>query len=326
MTSGAADRDRDDEDPPRPHTSRPGVTPLYVPPTVPVYGLDPAIWCGERTVVLALGLTNRPATGLDTWWSDDAGGYARVSSEWHPPRNSGNPPYWPDTQTWARGRLVESVGVGLRLSRDGLPLIAPRQFVLPSEEDLRSASAALSEPWWDGTWQVDGQKRECRWWSDGRYVGAYGHVGEITVIVSATGSDLRRLRLQALVPPSPFPVDIFAAQSQRELHAGCVEMPLISAEGRRREAENRSGLGAISPVDPRDTTWEVDDPAYRVLFFDELGASEEYEVTDCDVPAVLAWAQRRAGERTYVVYALVRTGHEGPGLIRLAGSDPNRPG
>ena len=74
------------------------------------------------------------------------------------------------------------------------------------------------------------------------------------------------------------------------------------------------------PVDPRDQTWEVDEPAYRVHFHDGRGASDEYEVRGADVDEVLAWAEQARGGRTFVLYACVPT--DGLGLVRLQGNDP----
>lgn len=79
----------------------------------------------------------------------------------------------------------------------------------------------------------------------------------------------------------------------------------------------------IRNVDPRDQTWEVGEPSYRVYFHDAAGASDEHELSGADVAEVIAWAERQRGERTYVLYACVA--HDGLGLVRLAGSDPNEP-
>ena len=77
----------------------------------------------------------------------------------------------------------------------------------------------------------------------------------------------------------------------------------------------------IKSVDPRDQTWEVDQPSYRVYFHEADGTSDEYEVSGVDVGGVLAWAEERRGRRTYVLYACVPG--SGLGLVRLAGTDPN---
>ncbi|MDT0320138.1 MULTISPECIES: hypothetical protein [unclassified Streptomyces] len=79
----------------------------------------------------------------------------------------------------------------------------------------------------------------------------------------------------------------------------------------------------IRGVDPRDTTWELDHPRYRVYFWDRaVNVADEYEVSDADVDEVLAWATRHAAEHgvTYTLWALVpEQWGDGPGLIRLAG-------
>ncbi len=77
----------------------------------------------------------------------------------------------------------------------------------------------------------------------------------------------------------------------------------------------------IKNVDPRDQTWEVDQPSYRVYFHDADGTSEEYEISSVDVGEVLAWAEERRGRRSYVLYACIPS--RGLGLVRLAGTDPN---
>jgi hypothetical protein len=74
-------------------------------------------------------------------------------------------------------------------------------------------------------------------------------------------------------------------------------------------------------VDPRDQTWEIKHPKYRVYFHDSKGASDEYEVEGADVAEVLAWVDTRRGNRTFVLYACVP--RDGLGLLRLHGSDPN---
>ena len=73
------------------------------------------------------------------------------------------------------------------------------------------------------------------------------------------------------------------------------------------------------PVDPRDTRWEVDQPAYRVYFW-QPGVTDEWELDGADVDEVLRWAADHASGRQYAVYACVTT-TEGKGLIRLLGTD-----
>ncbi|GGL30153.1 hypothetical protein H9L10_08890 [Phycicoccus endophyticus] len=74
-------------------------------------------------------------------------------------------------------------------------------------------------------------------------------------------------------------------------------------------------------VDPRDQTWEIEDPVFRVYFHDQRGTSSEYEVRGAQVDEVLDWAARVADGRTFVLYVCVPD--EGIGLVRLLGQDPN---
>jgi hypothetical protein len=81
------------------------------------------------------------------------------------------------------------------------------------------------------------------------------------------------------------------------------------------------------PVDPRDTRWEVWNPAFRVYFWRSLGGgwmSREFEISGGDVVEVLAWAADHAeDDETYTVHCVV-DGADGTGLVRLAGTDPTR--
>lgn len=74
------------------------------------------------------------------------------------------------------------------------------------------------------------------------------------------------------------------------------------------------------PIDPRDETWEVRAPKYRVYFFDGT-ASDEFELDARDVLEALAWAEDHRGRRTYALYACVPIA--GTGLVLLAGADAN---
>ena len=83
----------------------------------------------------------------------------------------------------------------------------------------------------------------------------------------------------------------------------------------------------VQPVDPRDTEWEVDRPAYRVYFWQQLDggvdagwASEEWQIEGADVQEVLAWADADASHRAYGLY-VCSTCEGVPGLIRLNGPD-----
>lgn len=93
----------------------------------------------------------------------------------------------------------------------------------------------------------------------------------------------------------------------------------------------------IEPVDPRDSQWEADAPAYRVYLWRTpdpvdtpaaagMVASDEYRLRDVrDVSEALAWAKSAAGpDRTFSLY-VEHTDDGSPGLIRLQGADPTRP-
>jgi hypothetical protein len=71
-------------------------------------------------------------------------------------------------------------------------------------------------------------------------------------------------------------------------------------------------------VDPRDGRWEVQAPRYSANSY-RGGASEEFEVENADVTAVLAWARNlaRRTDRTFILYVVVIT-DSGLGLIRLS--------
>jgi hypothetical protein len=81
------------------------------------------------------------------------------------------------------------------------------------------------------------------------------------------------------------------------------------------------------PVDPRDPSWEVWRPRYRVYFWrslEQIWASREFELSAAGVVEVLAWAADHAeDDETYTVHCVVE-GADGTGLIRLAGTDPTR--
>jgi hypothetical protein len=87
----------------------------------------------------------------------------------------------------------------------------------------------------------------------------------------------------------------------------------------------------VRRVDPRDARWEVSRPVYRVYFWERLmperpdsaWGSDEWQLEDADIDEVLNWARSRAAGRRFVVYAGVVGGQpEGPGLVRLLGTDP----
>jgi hypothetical protein len=76
------------------------------------------------------------------------------------------------------------------------------------------------------------------------------------------------------------------------------------------------------PVDPRETSWEVWGPSYRIYCWHQqiLGwwACREYEVTGGDVSAVCEWARESArfGE-SFTAFAVVARGGE-IGLVRCS--------
>ncbi|WP_405747224.1 hypothetical protein OG422_29180 [Streptomyces sp. NBC_01525] len=74
-------------------------------------------------------------------------------------------------------------------------------------------------------------------------------------------------------------------------------------------------------VDPRDISWEQENPAYRVYFWDkESVTSHEFEVTDSTIDEVLSWTRSRATEEgwEYTLYVKV-SDPEGDGLVRIDG-------
>lgn len=93
----------------------------------------------------------------------------------------------------------------------------------------------------------------------------------------------------------------------------------------------------IELVDPRGIEHEVDQPVYRVYFWHRPAAipgvaqedmayhCEEYRLEGAsDVHEVISWATMRARpEQTYILYVEHHVDGR-PGLMRLAGRDPNR--
>ena len=81
------------------------------------------------------------------------------------------------------------------------------------------------------------------------------------------------------------------------------------------------------PVDPRDASWELWDPRFRVYFWRSLGQgwrSREFELSGGDVVAALAWAAEHAQDlESYTVHCIVESA-DGTGLVRLTGDDPTR--
>jgi hypothetical protein len=87
-------------------------------------------------------------------------------------------------------------------------------------------------------------------------------------------------------------------------------------------------------IDPRDQSWEIDRPSYRVYFWhrqgtveDSISVSDEWELAGADdVAAVMSWAESNSRGRQFVIYVIALT-QEGVGLVRLFGLGPSaRPG
>lgn len=94
-----------------------------------------------------------------------------------------------------------------------------------------------------------------------------------------------------------------------------------------RAACNHGGMD-VRGVDPRDISWELAQPVYRVYFWglpgpDVAQACDERRITDAgDVEEVMEWAHQHAEGRIFVVYAEASDG-AARGLLRLYGEDPS---
>lgn len=85
------------------------------------------------------------------------------------------------------------------------------------------------------------------------------------------------------------------------------------------------------PIDPRDTLWESDQPAYRVYFWGRQSqrpfagwASDEWRLSEVDVADVLSWANERAQGRFITIWVEHESKQLGLGMIRLLGWEPTR--
>jgi len=78
------------------------------------------------------------------------------------------------------------------------------------------------------------------------------------------------------------------------------------------------------PVDPRDQTFEVADPRYRVFFWTSPTCSDEWELTETDLDEVLDWIRQNGNGRPHSLWAVTDNG-DGLGHIRLRGTDPTAP-
>jgi hypothetical protein len=85
----------------------------------------------------------------------------------------------------------------------------------------------------------------------------------------------------------------------------------------------------VRRVDQQNPGWELDWPAYRVRFWTRPAhsnaafTSAEFEIIEADVADALTWAQRTAGNRVFVLYAVCDL-EDTKVLVRLAGQDPTR--
>nr|BFE45806.1 hypothetical protein GCM10017547_36990 [Pseudarthrobacter oxydans] len=73
-------------------------------------------------------------------------------------------------------------------------------------------------------------------------------------------------------------------------------------------------------IDPRDQTLQVNDPTYRVYFWAEDAAKQEWELSGADLNEVLEWIPAHSRGRSHSLWAVTRL----PGevcLVRLQGID-----
>lgn len=72
-----------------------------------------------------------------------------------------------------------------------------------------------------------------------------------------------------------------------------------------------------TPVDPRDVTWEISDPIYRVEFWDGI-VSDEWNVSEAsNVAEVLHWAGKASAGRPFTLQVLVPDQGNGMGALQL---------
>lgn len=70
-------------------------------------------------------------------------------------------------------------------------------------------------------------------------------------------------------------------------------------------------------VDPRDQSWEIANPAYRVYFAEGKGVADEWRIENAkSVQEAIQWALETRGERKYTLYVEVGFGLE-IGLIEI---------
>jgi len=80
----------------------------------------------------------------------------------------------------------------------------------------------------------------------------------------------------------------------------------------------------VRPIDPRDQAREVDDPSYRVFFWDGPTSADEWELTEADLDEVLAWIHQHSAQRPHSLWATFRTADDVV-CVRLRGIDPPAP-
>lgn len=84
------------------------------------------------------------------------------------------------------------------------------------------------------------------------------------------------------------------------------------------------------PVDPRTTSWEIDDPQFRVVIYRPLPQgnghrTETFVVTASDVVEVVEWARSQSTASADATVHLEVTLESGElGLVYLWGHDPLR--
>lgn len=75
-------------------------------------------------------------------------------------------------------------------------------------------------------------------------------------------------------------------------------------------------------VDPRYVNRVDRDPTYRVDFWNDQNASEEWRLSEvADFNEVLLWAKDQSSGRDFVIYAEFSY-ENGHGMIRLVGKEP----
>src|SRR5215475_4759234 len=86
----------------------------------------------------------------------------------------------------------------------------------------------------------------------------------------------------------------------------------------------------VDRIDPRSVRWEIDQPSYRINFWQQSSghgdtgwASDEWRLSDADVHEVLAWVDAEADGRRFSVWIEVVLDGE-PGVVRRGGWEASR--